>query len=217
MNARIHKNKNNQQFVSLESMEPGRCPVPRGKLFIILGPSGSGKGTVIQALRKGHPKFFFPLSCTTRPPRPHERDGEVYHFVTEQEFDAHIAAGDFLEWAVVHHDYRYGTLKQPIIQALNDGKVVIREVDVQGLDSLRKIFLKDQIFAIFITTPSWEILQSRILRRSAIDPVELEKRRQSFLKEMEWAKLCDAVVQSDEGKIDEAISAVENLITKNSL
>lgn len=189
----------------------------KGKLFIILGPSGSGKGTVIQALRDRHPDFFFPLSCTTRPPRPTERDGEVYHFVTEQEFDAHIAAGDFLEWAVVHHDYRYGTLKKPIVDALALGKTVIREVDVQGLDSLRKIFRKDQIFAIFITTPSWEILRARILRRSAINPAALEKRRQSFLKEMEWAKLCDAVVQSDEGKIAQAIAHVEILINKNVL
>lgn len=186
-----------------------------GKLFIILGPSGSGKGTVIQALRKRHPDFYFPLSCTTRPPRPHERDGEVYHFVTEQAFDAHVAAGDFLEWAVVHHDYRYGTLKKPIIDALALGKVVIREVDVQGLESLRKIFSKDQIFAIFLTTPSWDILRARILRRSIVDDAELEKRRKSFVKEMEWAKLCDAVVQSDEGKIEEAILAVEALITKN--
>ncbi len=88
--------------------------------------SGSGKGTVIAHLRKVFPDAVFPLSCTTRSPRPGEKDGEVYHFINKEEFQRRIKAGDILEWAIVHHDNYYGTLKQPILDALKAGKIVIR-------------------------------------------------------------------------------------------
>lgn len=183
-----------------------------GKLFLILGPSGSGKGTVINYLRKEFPQAVFPLSCTTRPPRPTERDGEVYHFLTKEEFQKKIDAGDFLEWAVVHHDNFYGTLKSPILDALAAGKIVIREVDMQGVESIRKLLQRDQVVAIFITAPSWENLKHRILGRSKIPAEELEQREKSFEREMEFSKKCDFVVMSEEGKIQEYCEKVAQII-----
>lgn len=177
--------------------------MPRGKLFLILGPSGSGKGTVIEYLRKAFPEAIFPLSCTTRPPRHGERSGEVYHFLTKEEFSKRRDTGEFLEWAVVHHDHFYGTLKQPILEALDKGKTVIREVDMQGVESIRKLLPQDQVVSIFITAPSWENLKKRILGRSRIPDSELREREKSFIKEMEFSKKCDAVVMSEEGKIRE--------------
>ncbi len=179
---------------------------------MILGPSGSGKGTVITHLRKRFPDAVFPLSCTTRPPRPGEKDGEVYHFLTDAEFKEKIAAGEFLEWAVVHHDYRYGTLKKPITEALAQAKLVVREVDMQGVQSILKILPKEQVFSIFITAPSWENLKHRILGRSALPQEELLQREKSFSKEMEFSKQCDYVVMSEEGKIEEYCEAVGKII-----
>lgn len=184
----------------------------RGKLYLILGPSGSGKGTVLEALRMRHPEFVFPVSCTTRPKRPNEKEGEVYEFVTSEIFERRKADGEFLEWAVVHHDYSYGTLKAPILSALAAGKIVIREVDVQGLRSIREMIPRENLVSVFLTVPGWDTLHRRILKRAAMPEEELARRHESFLKEMEWAKECDHVIESVEGEIEELIGAVEGVI-----
>lgn len=184
----------------------------KGKLFLILGPSGSGKGTVINYLRKKFPQAIFPLSCTTRQPRPNEKDGEVYHFLTREEFQERISAGEFLEWAVVHNDNFYGTLKKPILDTLASGKIVVREVDMQGVESIRKILPPEQVVAIFITAPSWENLKRRILGRSKILDDELKKREESFKREMEFSKKCDFVVMSEEGRINEFCQKTADII-----
>lgn len=189
--------------------------MPSGKLFLILGPSGTGKGTVINYLRKEFPHAVFPRSCTTRPPRPQERDGEVYHFISREEFQKKIEAGEFLEWAVVHHDYLYGTLKKPILDALSQGKTVIREVDMQGVESIRKILPANQVATIFITAPSWENLKHRILGRSKISEEELAQREKSFFREIEFSKKCDSIVMSEEGKIPEFCKQVAEIIRKS--
>ena len=190
--------------------------VQHGKLFLILGPSGSGKGTVIAHLRKQFPDAVFPLSCTTRGPRPGEHDGEVYHFLKREEFERKIAAGDFLEYAVVHHDNLYGTLKRPIIGALDAGKIVIREVDMQGVKSIRALLPANRVTAIFITAPSWENLKHRILGRSTLPQEELTQREKSFAREMEFSRQCDFVVMSEEGKIDEYCGKVADIINKKA-
>ncbi len=184
----------------------------KGKLILILGPSGSGKGTVFEALRKKHPEYVFPVSCTTREPRPHEKEGEVYHFVTKEEFQERMGRGEFLEWAVVHGQNYYGTLKDHILTPLREGKIVIREVDVQGLRSIREIVPKPYLVSIFMTVKDWPTLRARILRRSELPEEEFERRHQSYLKEMEWEKECDEVVPSVEGEITKMIADVEAAI-----
>lgn len=184
----------------------------RGHLFLILGPSGSGKGTVIVHLRRVFQAAVFPISCTTRAPRPGEKSGEVYYFVDKSEFQRRIQAGDFLEWAIVHNDNYYGTLKSPILDAIAGGKKVIREVDIQGVESIRALVPRDQVTSIFITTPSWENLRSRILKRSQISADELAKREASFRKEIAYSKKCDFIVRSEEGKIAEVCGEVEGII-----
>ncbi len=183
-----------------------------GKLFLILGPSGSGKGTVLKALRQNHTDFVFPISCTTRDPRPGEKSGEVYYFVSKEEFKQRIDAGEFLEWAVVHGENYYGTLKEEIMKPLREGKTVIREVDVQGLRSIRDLIPKQNLCSIFLTVDGWETLQRRILQRSALPQEELDRRHASFMKEMEWAQECDQVIVSVEGEIDKLISDTESAI-----
>lgn len=187
-----------------------------GKLFLILGPSGSGKGTVLTALRQRHPEFVFPLSCTTRPRRPHEKDGEIYHFVSRKDFEEKIERREFLEYAVVHQNHYYGTLKAPILNALQAGKIVVREVDVQGLRSIRNLIPSVNLVSIFLTVSDWETLQQRILRRSEMSVEEMERRYASFLKEMTWQPECDHVVESVEGRIPEVIDEVERLIVRES-
>lgn len=186
-----------------------------GKFFLILGPSGSGKGTVLSLLKRHYPQFVFPISCTTRPKRPQEKEGEIYHFITQAEFERRIESGEFLEHAIVHQNHYYGTLKQPILSALNEGKVVIRELDVQGLRSIRRVILKSRLVSIFLTVPNWDTLQQRILKRSDMSIEEIERRQHSYLEEMKWEKECDYVVQSYDGQTEELFRAVEKIILEN--
>lgn len=188
-----------------------------GKLFLILGPSGTGKGTAIRYLRREFPDAVFPVSATTRAPRPAEREGEVYNYLSKEEFKRRIDAGDFLEWAIVHNDNMYGTLKEPIESALAAGKIVIREVDMQGVESIRRILPAESVIAIFITAPSWENLKHRILGRSKIPEAELVEREKSFMREMEFSKKCDYVVMSEEGRIDDYCRKVAYIIKKETV
>lgn len=184
----------------------------KGKLFLIVGPSGVGKGTVIRYLKLHHPEFFYPVSCTTRAPRPHEVEGEVYNFISREEFNRQIDAGDFLEWAKVHEDEYYGTLKQPLMKALKEGKIAVREVDIQGFESIQDKVPKENLVSIFLYAPSWEILEKRILRRGKMDEKKLTQRRESFIREMPKATECNYKVESKEGKIKECVSEVEEII-----
>lgn len=183
-----------------------------GKLILLLGPSGSGKGTVLKGLRERHPDYVFPQSCTTREPRPGERDGEVYYFIDKEEFKKRIDDGDFLEWAVVHGENYYGTLKESILGPMREGKTVVREVDVQGLHAIKELIPAEHLKAIFLTVDGWETLKRRILKRSELPEEELARRHQSFLNEMDWAKDCDVVINSVEGEIEKLVSDVEDAI-----
>lgn len=183
-----------------------------GKLILILGPSGSGKGTIIQYIKKNYPDFVFPRSYTTRDMRPGEKDGEVYHFISKEEFKAKIQNGEFLEYAVVHQDNMYGTIKSEIMTPLQEGKTVVREVDVQGVESIWDKFGKENVTTIFITTPSWDDLRDRILGRADMTFEELEKREESYYNEMKFAALCDHVIESITGQIDKALAKTKQII-----
>jgi len=186
-------------------------------LFLILGPSGVGKGTQIDLLQKRHPEYVFPQSITTRKMRPMESQGDPYFFISDDEFDKHIKNNDFLEWAEVHKTARYGTLRKPIEDALMAEKTVIKELDIQGLikikDSIKKHHLelfKKNLRSIFIMPPNEETLIRRITGRSKIKEAELHQRLESAKKELEQADICDHIIYTDE---EDSIEEVyENLI-----
>jgi guanylate kinase len=183
-------------------------------LFLLLGPSGVGKGTQINLLKQRHPEYIFPKSITTRKMRPGESQGNPYHFISDEEFDAHVNNGDFLEWAQVHQAARYGTLRKPIEEALQENKTVIKELDIQGLIQIQKTLdeggfdeLKKRLRSIFIMPPNEETLIKRITERSEIKERELNARLESARREIEQAKLCSSIISTSE---DETIEEVYN-------
>lgn len=188
-----------------------------GKLIIIAGPSGVGKGTVISHLKELHPDWEFPISATTRESRPGEEDGVVYHFVERPEFERMIEEDELLEYAIVHQEEYYGTLKAPIIEALKQGKIVIREVDMQGLESIQKVIPKINLVSIFLTVPSKEDLIERIQHRGRLPEDEIKRRMESAEREFEkGGEICDYQVPSRTNQIAQCVSDVEEVILKET-
>ena len=192
-------------------------PAKNGKIFFISGPSGVGKGTLISALRKNHPDWVFPPSCTTRQPRAGEINGVTYFFISREKFREKIAAGDFLEYAEVHQGNLYGTLRDELLNPAKNGKIVIREFDVQGFDQARQKLKREDYVSIFLKTEGGvEELVKRITARAPISEEELAHRIESMENEFKHAKLYDYIVFSRENKIPEMIAEVEKIIADNS-
>lgn len=187
----------------------------QGRIFFISGPSGVGKGTVISALQERHPDWLFPPSCTTRAPRPGEREGETYFFISHKEFQKRIAAGEFLEWAEVHHENLYGTLRAPLLDGVKKGKVVIREFDVQGFAQAREKLSREIFTSIFIKPAEGvDILIQRIRERAPIAEEDLACRVESMKRELSLERLYDHTVISVHKKIDQMILDTEKIIAR---
>ncbi len=186
-----------------------------GKLVLMIGPSGVGKSAILKALRERHPEFHIPKSATTRARREGE-SADLYHFVSDTAFDRLIQDNKILEWAIVHSGARYGTMYDEIVPFVEDGKIVVREVDVQGFVSIQNhpIFKdgKHRLQSIFILPESEEQLIDHIQKRSEMSEEELKRRLESMHKELSYAEHCTASVINHEGKLDAAIAEVENLI-----
>ncbi|MBD3269989.1 guanylate kinase [Candidatus Peregrinibacteria bacterium] len=185
-----------------------------GKLFLIIGPSGVGKGTVIEFLRKKLPDLKFVLSATTREPRSGEKDGEIYHFISKNEFEKGIENGDFLEWAKVHGKNYYGILKGPVMESLRKGENVLREVDMQGLHSIKKIIPEENTVSVFLKPESMSDLKIRINRRGKLPEEEVQRRMESAKKEMSQMNSTDYQVFSREGGIDELNQEILSIFRK---
>jgi len=184
-----------------------------GKLIIIAGPSGVGKGTVISHLKELHPEWEYPISATTREPRPGEKDGETYHFISDEDFKKMIEEGELLEYAIVHQEEYYGTIKEPIIAALKQGKIIIREVDMQGLESIQKVIPKNNLLSIFLTVPDKQDLIDRILKRGKLPEEEIKRRMESAEREFEkGGEISDYQVPSLHNQIAKCVHDVEKII-----
>lgn len=184
----------------------------KGKLFLIVGPSGSGKSSVLHKLKEQNPDYLYPLSATTRPMREGEKEGDIYHFMSKSAFKKGIEEEKFLEWAIVHQDNYYGLIKGPIIKGLEEGKTIVREVDIQGFDSIREKIAPEDLVTIFITVPDKSQLIERIINRATISEDELEKRKESMHREFNRARDCDYMVENIEGKLDDTVKKVQKII-----
>jgi guanylate kinase len=164
-------------------------------VFIISGPSGSGKSTLVKKLLE-LPGMLWSISCTTRPPRPGEKDGEWYNFVTEEEFDRMVEGDEFLEHACVFGKHRYGTPRRWVDQARERGLDLVLEIDVQGAAQLREKL--PAAIEVFILPPSRQALEQRIRARGQDSQEEIERRLERATQELELYSKYDYVVVNDE-------------------
>ena len=166
------------------------------RLTVLAGPTAVGKGTVAAYVRTHHPEVWISVSATTRPARPGEVDGRHYHFVDDAGFDAMVARGDLLEWAVVHRAWRYGTPRRPVEEALAHGRPALLEIDLQGARQVRAS-MPDALF-VFLKPPSWEELVRRLVGRGTETPEERVRRLETARAELAAETEFDVTVVNTE-------------------
>lgn len=173
----------------------GEPPQP-GRLVVLAGPTAVGKGSVSAYVRTHFPQVWLSVSMTTRPPRPGEIDGVHYHFVDDVEFDRLVAAGEFLEYAVVHGRAKYGTPRGPVERALREGRMALLEIDLQGARQVRET-MPDALF-VFLAPPSWDELVRRLVGRGTESVEEREVRLETARRELAAADEFDVVIVNDD-------------------
>ena len=180
----------------------------RPLVLVISGPSGVGKDTVVNRLKESIPAAHFAITATTRPPRPGEREGVDYHFLSEAEYDRLLAEDGFLERASVYSS-RYGVPKDEVTSAVEKGRDVIVRVDVQGAATIKKL-IPDAVL-VFIAPPSAEELERRLRDRSTDDGPDLLLRIETAVAEIAQRDSFDYVIVNANGRLEEAVSGVVDI------
>ena len=181
----------------------------KGILFVLSGPSGVGKGTVLDRVFDKYQDVEYSVSMTTREPRPGEVDGEDYYFVSTSEFKKHKDNDGFIESACVHGNF-YGTPKKFVQEALDEGRDIILEIDINGARQVRKNF-EDAVY-IFLTPPSFDELKNRLEKRDSESKADMEIRLRNARSEMTEAEGYDYRVVND--KVDSAAERIIEIIEK---
>jgi guanylate kinase len=177
------------------------------KVFVITGPSGVGKGTLIEKLLERIPELELSVSATTREPRPGEEDGRDYHFLTDEEFERRVEAGDFVEHAA-YSGHRYGTLREAVEGRLAEGRSVVLEIEVQGARQVRAAM--PEAVLIFIAPPDPEALRRRLERRGTDSREAIERRLRTAELELEAQVEFPHVIVNDD--VQKAADELERLV-----
>lgn len=187
----------------------------RGAYILVVGPTGSGKNTLIQAAREAIPGLAYAVSATTRKPREGEVDGVSYHFLTREDFTERVANGEFLEWAEYGGNL-YGTLRSEVEPHIAAGNLVVSDIELQGVRQIERSLPKEERVSVYIDAGSWEDLVPRILARGPMTEEELAKRHAHYDEEAAFKAEADHVVSNRDGERESAkatfISILKNLL-----
>jgi guanylate kinase len=187
----------------------------RGILFVVSAPSGAGKTTLVERIRRT-PNLFYSVSCTTRTPRAGEIDGQDYRFLSDADFRERVAKGDFVEHAQVHGDH-YGTLREPIVINLETGKDVLIDIDTQGAAVIRNCgdpLIRDALADVFIMPPDLEELRKRLLKRGTETAQQIDTRLATAAREMEhWRNYRYTIIS---GSVEEDLQRFRQIMETES-
>jgi guanylate kinase len=167
----------------------------KSRLVVLAGPTAVGKGTVAAYVRTNFTQVWLSVSMTTRKPRPREIDGKHYHFVDDEQFERMRAAGEFLEWAVVHGRAKYGTPRAPVEAALAAGRMALLEIDLQGARQVREQ-IPESLF-VFLAPPSWDELVRRLVGRGTESEEERDARLATARLELAAQREFDVTIVND--------------------
>lgn len=182
-----------------------------GHVLLVMGPMGSGKGTLEQHAFSVYPDMLFAVSCTSRAMRPGEENGKEYHFITRTEFEEKITAGDFLEWAEFGGNL-YGTLKSELLTPLFNSQLILNEIELQGIEQIKKLIPAENRTIVYIESGDWTVLAERALARAPMSPEELEKRRERYAHEVAAKPYADIVIDNTDGNLESAKSAFVQVV-----
>ena len=182
----------------------------RGKFIVVFGPTGSGKSVLLNYVYEYFPNLVFPSSYTTRERRP-SNENSSYKFLSTEEFENLVTSDGFLEWAQYGANY-YGTPKDEVLDALVEGKILLKEIEVQGVRQIQEK-LPGDVVLIYIDAGSWEELEQRIRARAPISEEELEKRKKRYEDEVTFKDVSDFVIANPSGKLEEAKAALKSALT----
>ncbi|HEV2089034.1 MAG TPA: guanylate kinase [Cryptosporangiaceae bacterium] len=171
-----------------------RAKAGAARLTVLSGPSGVGKGSVVAEIRRHHPTVWLSVSVTTRPPRPGETDGVQYHFVSRNEFERMVAAGELLEHAELAGN-RYGTPRRPVEERLAAGLPALLEIELQGARQVRAAMPGARL--VFLAPPSWDELVRRLVGRGTEDPATIQRRLDAGRAELAAEKEFDITIVND--------------------
>jgi guanylate kinase len=187
----------------------------RGILFVVSAPSGAGKTTLVERIRRT-PNLFYSVSCTTRRPRAGEIDCQDYRFLSDADFRERVAKGDFVEHAQVHGDH-YGTLREPIVTNLETGKDVLIDIDTQGGAVIRNCddpLIRNALADVFIMPPDLEELRKRLLKRGTETAQQIDLRLATAAREMEhWRDYRYTIIS---GSVDEDLQRFRQIMEAES-
>jgi len=184
--------------------------LPHEPLLVVLsGPSGAGKDSVLHEMKKRNLRIHFVVTANTRPPRPNEKEGVDYFFVSRARFEEMIAKNELIEYSAVYNDYK-GVPREQVKQALESGRDVVMRLDVQGAEKIRKLF--PQALLIFLVPANEKEWMERLNNRAGQPPADLEVRIQKAREELSKLPLFDYVVINPQHKLSQAADAVEAIL-----
>ncbi|WP_413176158.1 guanylate kinase [Anabaena azotica] len=178
-----------------------------GKLIVLTGPSGVGKGTLMQKLLQRHPELYYSVSVTTRSPRTGEVNGKNYYFISRSKFEQLVAQGEFLEWAEFAGNY-YGTPRAAVIDHIQSGKLVVLEIELEGARQIRASF--PSALSIFILPPSFSELEKRIRGRGQDSDEAIARRLHRAQEEIKAADEFDIQIVNDD--FEAALNEIETVL-----
>ncbi|MFW9258284.1 guanylate kinase [Nostoc sp. KVJ20] len=180
-----------------------------GRLIVLTGPSGVGKGTLMRSLLERHPELYYSVSVTTRSPRPGEIDGKNYYFISRSKFEQLVAEGEFLEWAEFAGNY-YGTPREAVLNQIHSGKLVVLEIELEGARQIRASF--PSALSIFILPPSFDELEKRIRSRAQDSEEAIARRLLRAQEEIQAADEFDIQIVNDD--FETALNDIETVLFK---
>jgi guanylate kinase len=183
----------------------------KGKVIILVAPSGGGKTTIAKRLFQDFEELKFSVSATTRPPRADEEHGKHYYFLTDRDFEQKIESGEFLEWEEFYGGKKYGTLRSEVDKKLKSGYFVLLDIEVKGAVNVKQIY-GDECLSLFIQPPSIETLKQRLIDRGTEDNETLALRLQRAKEELTYADQFDQIIINDD--LETAYKEVKEAVIK---
>lgn len=182
-----------------------------GHLILLMAPMASGKSQLVAHVKQQYPEIVFSVSCTTREPRPGEVDGVDYHFISREEFQAKIEAGEFLEWAEFSANL-YGTLKSEMVSQLQSGKIILGEIELQGVQIIETLIPDEHRTLIYIEAGGWDVSLRRAQERGAMDEAHIALRHNRYQEEIKAKEFADVVIENYDGELEAAKKHLDAVI-----